>query len=111
MKRKIINNIDIDCLFGDINYVIKELQRLKAKHSLTHEKITIEEVWTGYEDVHYELILKRNETDKEYSERLESERVKRERTKEKAEAKKIKLEELRKDKINKLRKKLEELEK
>ena len=46
--------IDSNLLFDQIDEVVKYLNLLKGKHS-DKNNLFITDVWTGYDDVHYEL--------------------------------------------------------
>ena len=65
--------LDEERLFeNSIDDVISYLKELKAKFA-DKGQLVIKDVWTGYEDVHYELQYNELESDEEYATRREIE--------------------------------------
>lgn len=65
-------DLDSDQLFGKIEDIIKNLQRIKGEHP--DKDLEIMEKWSGYEDNYFVLQYWSEETDDEYNYRLQSER-------------------------------------
>jgi hypothetical protein len=64
-------DVDRDRLYGGIDDAIKYLQEIKEQYRGTN--IGLDEHWTGYEDMDMTLLYSRDETDEEFSRRLEME--------------------------------------
>ena len=86
--RKTVKETDeINWLFQDVSEVIKKLKLVQQQH---HDavRLYINDAWTGYEDVSYELVIVRYETPEEEAARLEDERIEAERLKKNAQLQK-----------------------
>jgi len=83
MKRLTVNEeIDADTgkLYGPISEAIKYLQEVQKQHPTA----TLDEKWTGYEDMYMRFVWTREENDKEYEDRMKvQQRVEANRLKEK----------------------------
>jgi hypothetical protein len=103
LTRQIV--LEQDRLFNDIDKVIQYLNELKNKYK--GKNLSITDVWTGYEDVHYVAEYQEEETDDEYNERVEyNEMIQKEREAERKREASIKK---KKAQIEKLQKEISKL--
>ncbi len=72
-KRTIDQEVDCDTgrLYGDIDGAIAYLIEMRDRHRGTD--ISLDEHWTGYEDMEMRFVYSRLETDEEFAQRLEDE--------------------------------------
>jgi hypothetical protein len=110
MSQKIIVakriNADESRLFTDLDDVIKYLQTVRDGYK--NKRISLKQVWSGYEDCYLEFVYEEEESDEEYTKRmsdLEEARVKAEINK-----KKLQEQENKKAEIKRLQKELHELD-
>lgn len=109
--KQIEERIEIEWLINvSINDLIQSLQNIKENYP-DAISLQIKDVWTGYEDVHHELVITRMETEKEYLDRIAKEKRDIVYTIEQEKAIKEKREKNKKAKIEKLRLEIEKLEK
>jgi hypothetical protein len=76
-RKQIEVRIDVDHerLYGPIDGAIQYLQEMRDQHQGTG--ISLDEHWTGYEDMYMTLVYWRDETDEEFQGRLELEEMRR----------------------------------
>jgi Ran GTPase-activating protein (RanGAP) involved in mRNA processing and transport len=102
MKKQRVNiatiDVERDDLFGEINYVISFLTKIKDKYS-NGEYIEVFEDWNGYEDNYFEIRVTREETDEECLNRENAEKLAEKKEIERQNV--IIKERLRKENINK----------
>jgi pyridoxine/pyridoxamine 5'-phosphate oxidase len=82
--------VRVDCdterLYSEnIDDAIQYLQEMKAKYA--GYKISLDEHWTGYEDMQMTFVFWRDENDEEYNRRMEMKRAREEREREEEERK------------------------
>jgi len=96
-------------VFGEIKDVIRKLVQLQAKHpeAIT---ITIDQVWTGYEECHEEFNITRMETDKEYAARQAEERRRIVKARREAASRELKAKQAKAYRIEKLKEQLRKAE-
>jgi hypothetical protein len=68
-RLQMIDRYEVDDFFGPVSEVIDRLQAVQEKHPEA-VKVSIEDIWTGYEDRHTEVWVTRLETNAELSNRL-----------------------------------------
>jgi len=72
-KRRIVDYSPT--IFDAVDEVIKYLNQIKEKYP--GKELFLEDEWTGYEDVSYEVSYYEEETDEEYQQRLKLEEAQR----------------------------------
>ena len=84
-KQQITERFDADCnrLYGSLDEAIRYLTEIRDKYQGTD--ISLDEHWTGYEDMAMTFCFTREETDEEFAKRLEKEEIER-HVRERAEA-------------------------
>lgn len=95
-------------LFGDIDEVINRLNDYKRVYP-NAISLKIEDIWTGYEDVDYAIVVTRFETDEEMNRRIELKRQEEKRKQERIKEQEAKAVAAREAKIKSLEDELKEL--
>jgi len=96
-KETVKQTQDVDLFSGEIEDVIARLTKLRdEKRSIPGvTSVHIDQVWTGYEMCHEELVVERLETDEETAERIAKEEEIKKQEEERREAERKKQKEIK----------------